>query len=175
MDVVSSSQAPMADAARHLWGAAAGIGIALVAAVSCFGALNGWVLVAAQIPLAAARDGMLPERFARLDRNGTPAFGIVLSSVLASILVLANFTHTLVQLFTFSILLSTAAVLLPYVVSTAAWLRRGDGGGRIVAALALIYSLYALVGTGKESLLWGAVLLAAGMPVYLWMRRRART
>ncbi len=175
MDVVSSSQAPMADAARHLWGAAAGIGIALVAAVSCFGALNGWVLVAAQIPLAAARDGMLPERFARLDRNGTPAFGIVLSSVLASILVLANFTHTLVQLFTFSILLSTAAVLLPYVVSTAAWLRRGDGGGRIVAALALVYSLYALVGTGKESLLWGAVLLAAGMPVYLWMRRRGRT
>jgi len=171
MDVVRSSQAPMADAARHLWGATAGIGIALVAAVSCFGALNGWVLVAAQVPFAAARDGVLPERFARLDRNGTPAFGIVLSGVLASILVLANFTHTLAQLFTFSILLSTAAVLLPYVASAAAWLRRGDGGGRIVAALALIYSLYALIGTGKESLLWGAALLAAGMPVYLWMRR----
>jgi len=174
MDAVRSSQAPMADAARHLWGAAAGIGIALVAAVSCFGALNGWVLVAAQVPFAAARDGVLPERFARLDRNGTPAFGIVLSGVIASILVLANFTHTLAQLFTFSILLSTAAVLLPYVVSTAAWLRRGDGGGRAVAALALIYSVYALIGTGKESLLWGAALLAAGLPVYLWMRGRAR-
>ena len=174
MDAVRSSQAPMADAARHLWGAAAGIGIALVAAVSCFGALNGWVLVAAQVPFAAARDGVLPERFARLDRNGTPAFGIVLSGVIASILVLANFTHTLAQLFTFSILLSTAAVLLPYVVSTGAWLRRGDGGGRAVAALALIYSVYALIGTGKESLLWGAALLAAGLPVYLWMRGRAR-
>jgi len=173
MDVVRASQAPMADAAHHLWGAAAGIGIALVAAVSCFGALNGWVLVAAQVPFAAARDGVLPERFARLDRNGTPTFGVVVSGVLASILVLSNYTHTLVQLFTFSILLSTAATLLPYVVSTAAWLRRGDGGGRTVAALALMYSLYALVGTGKESLLWGAALLAAGLPVYVLMRRRA--
>jgi APA family basic amino acid/polyamine antiporter len=175
MDVVKSSQAPMADAARQLWGPVAGIGIALVAAVSCFGALNGWVLVAAQIPFAAARDGVLPRRFATLDRNGTPVFGVVVSSVLSSILVLSNFTHTLVQLFTFSILLSTAAILLPYVVSTAAWLRRGDGGGRIVAALALIYGLYALVGTGSEALLWGAALVAAGLPVYLWGRRGTRT
>ena len=93
-------------------------------------------------------------------------------SLLASVLVLANFTHTLVQLFTFSILLSTAAILLPYVVSAAAWLRRGEREGRIVAALALAYSLYALVGTGKEALLWGAVLVAAGLPVYAWGRRK---
>jgi len=174
MDVVKNSQAPMVDAARALWGSGAGTGIALVAVVSCFGALNGWVLVAAQIPFAAARDGVLPQRFARLDRKGTPVFGIVTSSLLASVLVLANFTHTLVQLFTFSILLSTAAILLPYVVSAAAWLRRGDGGGRVVAALALVYSLYALVGTGREPLLWGAALVAAGLPVYALQRRRAR-
>lgn len=173
-EVVRNSQAPMADAARALWGTGAGIGIALVAAVSCFGALNGWVLVAGQIPYAAARDGVLPQRFARLDRKGTPVFGIVTSSLLASVLVLANFTHTLVQLFTFSILLSTAAILLPYVVSAAAWLRRGDGGGRVVAALALVYSLYALVGTGREPLLWGAALVAAGLPVYALQRRRAK-
>ncbi|MFL6592132.1 MAG: amino acid permease [Luteimonas sp.] len=171
MDAVKVSQAPMADAATHLWGTAAGIGIALVAAVSCFGSLNGWVLVAAQIPFAAARDGVLPARFARLDSNGTPAFGVVVSSLLSTLLVLSNYTHTLVQLFTFSILLSTAATLLPYVVSTAAWLRRGQGG-RVVAGLALVYSLYALVGTGAEALLWGAALVAAGLPVYAWNRRQ---
>jgi basic amino acid/polyamine antiporter, APA family len=101
-------------------------------------------------------------------------FGVLASSVLASILVLSNFSHTLVQLFTFSILLSTAATLLPYVVSAAAWLRRGDGGGRVVALLALGYSLYALIGTGRESLLWGAGLLLAGIPVYALGRRHAR-
>ena len=71
---------------------------------------------------------------------------------------------------------ATAATLLPYVFSSAAWLRSGGGnGGRVVAALALVYSLYALSGAGTEALAWGVVLLLAGVPVYLWMRRvRAR-
>ena len=163
----------MADAARHLWGAAAGIGIALVATVSCLGALNGWVLISAQVPFAAARDGLMPKAFARENANGSPAFGVIASSTLASLLVLSNYSHSLVQLFTFSILLSTAATLLPYVVSTAAWLRRGERKGRMVAALALLYSLYALLGTGRESLLWGAGLLVAGVPVYALQRWRA--
>jgi APA family basic amino acid/polyamine antiporter len=171
-DVVRNSPSPMADAARSLWGSPAGIAIAAVATVSCMGALNGWVLISAQVPFAAARDGLMPRAFARHRANGTPAFGILVSSALSSALVLSNYSHTLVQLFTFSILLSTAATLFPYVVSSAAWLRRGERSGRIVAALALIYSLYALVGTGSESLWWGAALLTAGIPVYAWMRWR---
>jgi APA family basic amino acid/polyamine antiporter len=169
---LQESQAPMADAARQLWGPAAGSALALVAAISTFGALNGWVLVSAQVPLAAARDGLLPARFAKLDPRGTPVFGIVASSVLASLLVLSNYSASLVQLFTFSILLSTAATLLPYVASSAAWLRSGEPRGRIVAVLALLYSLYALVGTGAESLLWGGALVLAGVPVYAWSKRR---
>ncbi|NUS38309.1 MAG: amino acid permease [Lysobacter sp.] len=169
---LANSQAPMADAARALWGPGAGIALAVVAAISTFGALNGWVLLSGQVPLAAAGDGLLPARFARLDARGTPAFGVLASSALATLLVFANYSHSLVQLFTFSILLSTAATLLPYVVGSAAWLLRGPAGHRIVSALALAYGLYALVGTGVESLLWGGALVLAGLPVYWWNRRR---
>ena len=42
----------------------------------------------------------------------------------------------------------------------------------MVALLALVYSLYALSGAGAEALGWGAVLLLAGVPIYLWMKRR---
>jgi APA family basic amino acid/polyamine antiporter len=168
---LENSSAPMADAARALWGPWAGDGIALVAAISCLGALNGWVLLSAQIPFAAARDGLMPKRFTVLDNGGTPVFGLVASSLLASLLIAANFSRSLVQLFTFSILLSTAAILLPYLVDSAAWVLRGGRKGRLVALFAFAYSLYALVGTGAESLLWGAVLLLAGLPVYFWMRR----
>ncbi len=167
---LKDSSAPMVDAARMLWGPWAGTGIAIVAAISCLGALNGWVLLSAQIPFAAARDGMFPARFARLDAGGTPVFGLLASSALASLLIAANFSRSLVQLFTFSILLSTAAILLPYLVDSAAWLWRGERKGRFVAVFAFAYSLYALVGTGAESLLWGGVLLLAGLPVYAWMR-----
>ena len=81
-----------------------------------------------------------------------------------------------VELFTFILLISTSAILLPYAASSAAWLHSGGkNGGRVVALLALLYSLFALSGAGAEALAWGVVLLLAGLPVYLWMRRaRAR-
>jgi APA family basic amino acid/polyamine antiporter len=101
-------------------------------------------------------------------------FGVIVGSVLATVLVIASYSRSLVQLFTFILLLSTSAILLPYAASSAAWLRSGGrNGGRIVASLALVYSIYALFGAGAEALLWGAVLLLAGLPVYFWMRRRA--
>jgi APA family basic amino acid/polyamine antiporter len=172
-DVLKDSGAPMAEAAGRVWGPGTALGIAALAAVSTFGAINGWMLVCAQVSLAAAEDGLFPRRFARVDRNGTPAFGVIVGSVLATVLVIASYSRSLVQLFTFILLLSTSAILLPYAASSAAWLRSGGkNGGRIVASLALVYSIYALFGAGAEALLWGAVLLLAGLPVYFWMRRR---
>ena len=172
-EVLQDSGAPMADAASRIWGPGAAIGIAALAAVSTFGAINGWMMVCGQVSLAAAGDGLFPRRFARLDRNGTPAFGILVGSVLATLLVIASYSRSLVELFTFILLISTSAILLPYAASSAAWLRSGSrNGGRAVALLALLYSLYALSGAGAEALGWGAVLLLAGAPVYLWMKRR---
>ena len=171
-----ASAAPMAAAAAQVWGPFAGWVMGLVAAVSCLGALNGWVLLQGQTPYAAAQDGLFPAPFGRVDARGTPRFGLLLSSALASALIVANGSKSLVALFTLSILLSTAATLLPYVLTVLAWWRidRAAGTGRrVAAALALAYSLWALIGTGVTTLLWGAVLLLLGLPVYLWQRLRA--
>ncbi|MGO1068532.1 amino acid permease [Lysobacter sp. CA199] len=172
IDSLRQSQSPMADAAAMLWGSNAGLALAAVSAVSCLGALNGWTLLSGQLPLAAARDRVFPQWFARLDRRGTPWLGVLIGSTLASMLVLANFSRSLVQVFVFSILLSTAATLLPYVAGSAAWLLRGKGRSRIVAGFALAFSLYALAGIGAEALIWGAVLVVAGLPVHLILRLR---
>lgn len=173
--VLADSQAPMAAAASALWGPSAAIAVAAVAAVSTFGALNGWVLVSGQLPYAAARDGVFPGFFARLDPRGTPVAGVLVSSALATVLVLSNYSRSLVQLFTFSILLSTAATLVPYVAGSAAWLWRGAGASRWIALVALLYSLYALAGIGGESLLWGAALIIAGLPIHYVLQRRRRS
>ncbi|MBT2117938.1 amino acid permease [Dyella sp. LX-66] len=170
-----ASAAPMAAAAAQTWGPAAGWAMGLVATVSCLGALNGWVLLQGQTPYAAAQDGLFPAPFARTDARGTPWFGLLLSSVLASVLIAANGSKSLVALFTLSILLSTAATLLPYVLSVLAWWRIDRGASvarRTAAVLALAYSLWALIGTGAEALLWGGVLLLLGLPVFLWQRYR---
>ncbi|HEY6940458.1 amino acid permease [Dokdonella sp.] len=177
-DALGASSAPFADAASRLWGGKAGMLFAATAAVACFGALNGWVLLQGQLPLAAARDGVLPAWFARVDARGTPLQGLVAGSALASALVLADYRQDLVGVFTFSILLSTAACLLPYVVCSAAalWGVRGasTSGARAVAAFAFVFSIAALAGTGADALLWGTVLVAAGWPIRWYLRRTSR-
>jgi APA family basic amino acid/polyamine antiporter len=172
---LARSGAPMSEAASRLWGPGAAVALAALMALSTFGAINGWAMVCAQVSMAAARDGLFPARFARRDRRGVPVFGVVAGAALSSALVLCNYNRALVELFTFILLLSTAGLLLPYAVCSAAWLRDGHRKGRLVAVLALLYSLYALFGAGTEALGWGAVLLLAGLPVYAWMRiARAR-
>ena len=178
-DVLMNSNAPFADAARSFAGSIAGALMAGAMAISCLGALNGWILVQGQIPYAAARDHLFPSPFAKVDRNGTPTIGLLIGSVLATLLVCANFNHSLVSLFTASVLLATAAALLPYLFCAAALWRLEPHAAdaklwrRIAAILALIFSVWALIGTGADALIWGAGLLIAGLPVYVYMKRNA--
>jgi APA family basic amino acid/polyamine antiporter len=104
---------------------------------------------------------------------------LVLSSTLSSVLIVANYQRSLVGMFTFAILLSTAATLLSYLVCSAAALRLREQvacnvGGMLVALGALGFSVWALLGIGAEALLWGLFLIVLGAPLYLWQRRRSR-
>jgi APA family basic amino acid/polyamine antiporter len=175
---LAASSAPYADAATRMWGGWAGRLVAAGAAIAGFGVLNGWVLMQGQMPLAPARDGLFPEAFGRLSSRGTPTFGLVLSSALATVLVAANYTRGLVGLFTFAVLLATVTVLVAYVCASAAQIllivrspgRFGGRGSRtamVVSALAFVYSVWAVVGAGWHAVLWGGVLLALGAPIYL--------
>jgi APA family basic amino acid/polyamine antiporter len=178
LEALKNSSAPFADAARALWGDWAAAAMAAAMAVSCLGALNGWILVMGQIPFAAARDGLFPAFFSKVDEQATPRNGLLVGSLLATGLVGANFNGSLVTVFTASILLSTTASLLPYALSAAALLKleKGPDGYvawlKLAAVLALIYSIWALIGAGEQALLWGAGLLLAGLPIYAFMRSR---
>lgn len=172
-EVLSTSTAPFADAAQALFGETVAALIALGAAISCFGALNGWTLIVGQVPLAAARDGLFPRPFTRVSDAGTPVTGILIAGVLATLLIASNYTRGLVDLFTFIILLSTLSTLLAYAFSALATFRVGSvtlsSSMRIVAGLAFVYSLWAIGGAGAETVYWGFLLLMAGLPVYVWV------
>jgi APA family basic amino acid/polyamine antiporter len=178
---VATSTAPFADAAERIWGHWASHAVALGAAVSCFGALNGWILLQGQVPLATAADGLFPTVFGRRSSRGTPTAALVLSSVLVTLIVAANYTKGLVGAFTFIILLATLTTLIPYAFSSMALVvsdlrqRRAPPARRItVALLAFAFSVWAIVGSGAQTVMWGCVLLLLGVPVYAGMRRRAR-
>ena len=46
--------------------------VALIAVISGIGALNGWTMVTAEMPYAAAKDGLFLQPFAKVNRNGVP-------------------------------------------------------------------------------------------------------
>jgi APA family basic amino acid/polyamine antiporter len=174
------SNAPFADAAALIWGNQARSWVALGAIISTFGALNGWILVQGQVPLAAARDGLFPHIFSRENKKNVPAIGVVISSVLISGLMMMNFTNGLTQTFQFMLLLSTVTVLVPYLFSAASYglillqnkiWKKTLTTKIILALIAFFYSMWAVMGSGQESVYWGFIGLMAGIPFYVWMKR----
>jgi basic amino acid/polyamine antiporter, APA family len=172
---LASSTAPFADAARLMGGETLARLVALGAALSCFGALNGWILVAGHMPLAIADDGLFPAVFAARDAGGTPVRATVISAALSTALIGLNYTETLVTLFTRIILLATLSTLVPYVFcSLASFLRAGGDrprGGGLVPGLAFAYAMVAVAGAGQEIVYFGFLLLLAGLPVFVWVKR----
>jgi len=180
--LLTGSTAPFAEAASAMWGGWASYAVAAGAAISCFGALNGWILLSGQIPLAVARDGLFPAPLARLSKRRTPVTGIIVSGVLATALISMNYTRGLVEQFTFIILLATLTSLVPYVFCSAADFMlaaadRADTGRRwsallVVPTLAFLYSLWTIGGSGRDTVYWGFLLLMGGIPIYVWNRWR---
>lgn len=180
-EALAKTTAPFAEAARAIAGDGAAALVAIGAAVSCFGALNGWILIVGQLPLAVARDGLFPAVFARVSRRNTPVTAMIIAGVLSTTLIAMNYSQGLVALFTFIILLATLSTLVPYVFCSLAAFLRAAGlkppttsvsrSAALVAALALVYSLIAIAGAGTDVISWGLLLFVAGVPVYAWVRR----
>ena len=176
-DVLAASGAPFADFVERFWAPGPALLIALFAAISCFGALNGWIMVQAELPFAMARAGAFPRWFGAQNGAGAPARALVSSSALMTIVVLLNFQSTAAQIFGFLLLISTACSLFMYLVCMAGALRLRFGGGmaaRIwmpwIAALATLYSAWTIYGAGGEAIAWGVTLLLASLPIYYLMR-----
>ena len=101
---------------------------------------------------------------------------MIVAGVLATVLVAMNYSRGLVALFTFIILLCTLSTLVPYAFcALAVWLMPGQpaprGAAAIVSALAFVYAMFAIGGAGAETVFYGFLLLLAGLPLYVWVRR----
>ncbi|WSK07642.1 amino acid permease [Kitasatospora sp. NBC_01300] len=185
-DRLIHSTAPFSDAVDAMFGGTwGGTAIAVAALVSMIGALNGWTLLAAQAPYAAAKDGLFPAAFAK-ERRGVPVFGVVTSVALASVLTILNFATGAKGAFDILVLVTTFTATVPYLLSTAAqlyWLVRGMSdkvsGGRLArdAVLGLGafgFSLWLVAGAGYAAVYQGVLFLFAGILVYVWMAARHR-
>lgn len=177
----AASPAPFADAIQPLLGPSASTAIALFAAISALGCVNGWLLVAGEVPLTLARDGVFPAWFGKTTPLGTPARAQVVAGLVATLLIVSNYSKSMSGLFAFSALVTTVSSLFVYGgVAAAALLLVGRKQLHsailpLVALPGLVFSLWAFWGAGEEPSLWGLALIATGVPIYFLMRGGRRS
>lgn len=172
---LAQSTAPFAEAARALgaWGPNF---IAAGALIATAGTLNGLIFSCGQMPMAVAQDKLAPRWLAVTTESGSPINALLLSSAIASLLLLLNYSRGLIGAFTFLLMMATALGLIYYVVVSVAELRYSATkaiGWAAIALIGIIYSLFAALGSGLEVLFWGSVSMAAGLPLYFLFRPRS--
>jgi arginine:agmatine antiporter len=176
-----SSVAPFSDAAQLMWGSWAANVVAVAVIVSSIGALNGWTLLMGQVPMAAAQDRLFPEVFGRLSSRDVPAIGIMVSSALATGLVLIQTAGSpgFAAAYTMLVSLATMTGVIAYVFCALADGLIAVGGAArgvlprigIVEIIAFAFAIFTVYGCGPTPVLYGLLLLLLGIPVYVWQQQ----
>lgn len=177
---LANSTSPFATAAEIILGPWGRCFVAWGAVCACFGALNGWVLVAAQIPMSAAKDGFFPKIFTSCDRYGTPTAALVTTSTCITLLIICSMYLNLIEQFEVLILVATTAEVLSYFYTSMAQVVLLPKGSRMsenfkhlsIAFMAAIFSFYAIVGSSKEVVFFLSTFVLLTIPLYAIFKRR---
>lgn len=170
---VTDAPAPFALFVATYWSREAAALVGLFAAISAIGAVNGWTLVQGELPREMANRGMMPSWFGVTLNNGIAARALIVSSILASLLVLANSSRTMAGLFAFMALLTTSVTLLLYLACALAAIK--ERVALLPAALGCVFGLWCLYGAGIEAAGLAVLLSLCGLPLYWWTRRAAKS
>jgi APA family basic amino acid/polyamine antiporter len=162
----------------------AGKTIAALAVISGIGALNGWTLIVTETSRAIAQDDLFPRPFAWQDAKGTAWFGIVVGTVLPSLLMLWSYTTSSgLTVFTYLVDLSVVTVAIPYFFSALAQLtylvsrRRRVQGWRLardlsVAGTSVLFSMWVTFASGYQVVYQALVVILTGLVLYAFMNAR---
>jgi arginine:ornithine antiporter/lysine permease len=144
-----------------------------------------WTIVAAEITYGAAKAGAcLPKQFCRENKDGTPAFSLLITTITTQMALFLAFCaedawNAMINI--------TAVMLLPAYIVSALYLlkitakKRFDKSApakasrvtaRIVAFFALIYSVWLLYAANIKYFFLSAILFAIGIPVFLFAKRQ---
>ncbi|MGL4542971.1 MAG: APC family permease, partial [Polymorphobacter sp.] len=171
-EIAAASHAPFADFIEQYWGRGPALTVAIFAAISGIGCLNGLSLGNGALVVSVARAGAVPAWFGIVNAHGTPVRALLFNAVLTTILLLLNASRGMTDLFVYLALLSTSSTLFVYLGGTGSALRLRIGG--VIGLMALVYVFWTLWGAGLQATGWSTVLLIAGAPVFWLMRRATR-
>lgn len=181
-DQLVNSTAPFADALNNMFGGSiGGLAMAACAIVSGIGALNGWTMLVAEMPMAAAKDGLFPRMFTKESGRGAPVVGILVGTILTSAMLLVAYASA--NAFNTIVLLASFTTVIPYFFSAGAqlfWLMTGArevhkrrlARDVTISVIALLFAFWMAFGSGADAVLGGTLMLLVGVPVYIWVKSR---
>lgn len=144
-----------------------------------------WTMVTAEIPQAAAANGTFPKAFQTENENGSPSVSLyVTSGAMQLFLLLVYFSSNAWN----TMLSITSVMVLPAYFASCAYLWKicEDGeypdnivfkrsGALITSIIGSIYALWLIYAAGLNYLLMAVVIIALGIPVYMWACKENET
>ena len=184
IDGLALSTAPAADMMSRIAGEGGRRLIAAGIAASTFGFLNLVILVSPRVYQAMARDGLFFASFAKLHpRFRTPVTAIVFQALVAAVLILTGSYGQLLDWVVFGDWIFFGTTALTLVVFRRRDARAGvaDTGFRApfyplsvaLFVLAALYVVFGSIASNPANAMRGVLLLVAGVPVFMFWRRRA--
>lgn len=171
-DQLANSSTPLADVlATTVIGSFGAIIVKVGILISLLGALLTWVMIAAQLPYAAAKEGLLPKAFTKTNKNGAPTFSLFLTNGIVQVAFLVLLSDGLQNVYNMVLLLATTCIILPYLLSSLYALKvsREDKLGAkdlIISSIAVIYAIYCYISMGFIFVAASFIIYAIGMFVF---------
>ncbi|MDP4171146.1 MAG: amino acid permease, partial [Bacillota bacterium] len=173
------SDKPLIDAIQTVLGPIGGKILAGVGLISLLGSTIGWVMLSAEVPYQAAKQGVFLPIFKKENKKGLPAFSLIVTNSLGQLFIFSTVSNSISQAFDFVIYIATLSYLVPYFISSVYQVKlvvtgetyKGDKSRMldgIIAVLSTIYSIWVIVaGTSDiKTFTYGMILIASGVLFY---------
>lgn len=182
-EVLIKSAAPFADSARYMFGPTAGEIVSALSIIACLGSISGWLILQSESARSGAERGLFPRFFCETNRNDVTVKGLVATGLLMSAVLLLTASPDLAAQFQVIILMSVFASLLPYMYAVIAlpiiMISKKMSVGptfklyAVLAMIGVVYSIFAMLGSGSQSIFWGTALIMVTIPLYSLVVRNA--
>ena len=182
IESIVASRTPASDVAVTLFGNNGAAFITIGIIVSVFGAMNGYLLTGARVPLAMGEREQLPysSQLGKIHKSfGTPANALILEGVLAIIYIFSGSFNTLTNLLIFVLwIFFVMGVFSIFILR-----KRVPAEKRsykvplyplvpIVGILGGLYILYSTIMSAPLNSIIGIGITLAGLPVFYYLKRK---
>ena len=141
-----------------------------------------WTMVTAELPFAAAKAGTFPKAFTKENQAGSPSVSLWITSLMMQLFMfLVYFSNNAWN----TMLSITGVMVLPAYLASCAYLWKicedheypaqfqiKRSTALICGVLGAFYALWLIYAAGLNYLLMAAVIIALGIPVFIWARKQ---